>query len=91
MIEAFERDVLPYTLKWGPYIGEAGMRGDADAAEIINRQLTLTKNVFVDGIAHVGTPDDWTTTFYFQSATPYDAYSLSLFDTALFDTALFFS
>ena len=38
LIDKFEREVLPYTEKMGPYIGEAAVQGDMDAEEIIRRQ-----------------------------------------------------
>lgn len=38
LIDRFEREILPYTEKMGPYIGEAAMTGDMDAEEIIRRQ-----------------------------------------------------
>lgn len=45
LIERFEADVLPYTLSHGPWIGEAAMKGDFDAEEIIRRQ-----RMFVEGL-----------------------------------------
>lgn len=45
LVERFERDVLPYTMKHGGEIGEAAMMGDVDAEEIIRRQ-----HLFVGGM-----------------------------------------
>ena len=45
LIEKFEADVLPYAMKHGPVIGEAAMKGDANATEIIRRM-----RLFVEGL-----------------------------------------
>lgn len=45
LIEKFENEVLPYTLKNGPRIGEAAMQGNTVAEEIIRRQ-----QLFVEGL-----------------------------------------
>ncbi len=45
LIERFEEDVLPYTIKHGPQIGEMAMNGDLAAEEIIRRQ-----HLFVEGL-----------------------------------------
>lgn len=87
-------DVKPranQTVYWPHALGRRLRDRGQVIATIPVSAFTLTKNVFIDGIAHSGTPDDWTTTFYFASATPYDTYSSSLFDSGLFDTALFFT
>lgn len=45
MIEKFESEILPYTIKHGPRIGESAMNGDVVAEEIIRRQ-----RLFVEGL-----------------------------------------
>ena len=45
LIDRFEEDVLPYTLKHGPQIGDAAMNGNSVAEEIILRQY-----LFVEGL-----------------------------------------
>lgn len=45
MIERFERDVLPYTIKHGPHIGDSAMKGNVIAEEIIRRH-----RLFVEGL-----------------------------------------
>jgi len=45
LIERFEADVLPYTLKHGARIGEDAMNGSEVAEEIIRRQ-----RLFVEGV-----------------------------------------
>lgn len=48
IVEQFERDVIPYVLKNGGYIGESAMQGDLDAEEVIRRY-----NLFVNGMPHL--------------------------------------
>lgn len=48
IVERFEADVLPYVEKNGPWIGEAAIRGDLDAEEVIRRY-----NLFVNGMPHL--------------------------------------
>ena len=38
LIEKFESDILPYTVKHGPRIGEMAMQGDMDAQMVIQFQ-----------------------------------------------------
>lgn len=38
IVEKFEDEILPFTIKHGPRIGEAAMKGDQVAEEIIRRQ-----------------------------------------------------
>lgn len=45
LIDKFETEILPYTIKNGPKIGEAAMQGDRVAEEIIRRQ-----QLFVEGL-----------------------------------------
>lgn len=45
ILEKFERDILPYTMKHGPRIGEDAMAGDRDAEQIIVRQRLLCEGV----------------------------------------------
>lgn len=45
LIEKFETDVLPYAMKHGPVIGDAAMKGDGNATEIIRRM-----RLFVEGV-----------------------------------------
>lgn len=52
--------------------------------------VTISRNVFIDGISHTFDPTNWITDFYFTSATPYDTYSASLWDTGKWDSAIWF-
>lgn len=45
LIEKFEDEVLPFTKKHGPEIGEKAMQGDVVCEEIIRRQ-----HLFVSGL-----------------------------------------
>lgn len=45
IVEKFENEIVPYVRKYGGYIGEAAMRGDLDAEEVIRRY-----SLFVNGM-----------------------------------------
>lgn len=47
-IERFESDVIPFVSKNGGRIGDAAMKGDLDAEEVIRRY-----NQFVSGMPHL--------------------------------------
>lgn len=66
-----------------------------DLVEVTRRppgSLTITRDCFISGVSHTITPDpqDWTTRFSLWSASPYTAFSDSLWDTGLWDSALWF-
>ena len=46
---------------------------------------TISKQVFIDGISHAITPLQWSTTFQFASASAWDGFSASVWDTATWD------
>lgn len=48
LVERFEDEVLPYSMKHGPEIGERAMQGDLDCEEIIRRQ-----RMFCEGMPHL--------------------------------------
>lgn len=52
--------------------------------------LTITRSVFVDGIAHSIRPMQWSVTFQFQSAAAWAGFSASVWDTGKWDTAKWF-
>ena len=52
--------------------------------------VTITRQVFIDGIAHHIRPSQWSIDFTFQSAAAWAGFSASVFDTGVFDTATFF-
>lgn len=52
--------------------------------------VTIGRNVFIDGVAHTIGAKRWETTFYFGSATVYDGFNTSRWDTAVWDTATWF-
>jgi hypothetical protein len=47
----------------------------------------LIRMVYVQGVSHTITPDDWTVGVQFSSATPYIGYFGSIWDTGLWGTA----
>lgn len=51
---------------------------------------TINKQVFIDGIEHQIDPLDWTTTYYLQSASAWDGFSASTWDSGVWDTAKWF-
>lgn len=51
--------------------------------------FTMSNQAFIDGVAHSFDTSNWQTTFYFASATAYDDFSASLWDTAIWDTSVF--
>jgi hypothetical protein len=52
--------------------------------------VSITRAVFVDGIAHHIRPAQWSIDFAFQSATAWAGFSASLWDSGLWDTAEWF-
>lgn len=54
LLERFESDVLPFTVKHGPEIGELAMRGDADACDVIRCQ-----HMFVEGLPELRSANYW--------------------------------
>ena len=52
--------------------------------------VTTTHHCFVEGVQHDISPQQWATTFTFSSATPYDGFTTSTWDTGLFETAQWF-
>lgn len=48
IVERFEDEIVPYVEKYGGSIGEAAMRGDLDAEEVIRRY-----HHFVNGMPHL--------------------------------------
>jgi hypothetical protein len=48
IVERFEEEVVPYVLKHGGRIGEAAMRGDLDAEEVIR-----SYGLFITGMPHL--------------------------------------
>lgn len=51
---------------------------------------TISRDVFISGVAHTITMDNWVTGWEFASATPYNAFLTSLWDVGAWDTAVFF-
>lgn len=52
--------------------------------------ITITQDVYISGIFHVVTQDDWTTVFALSSSRPFTSFTTSRFDVAVWDTATFF-
>lgn len=52
--------------------------------------VSISRGVFVDGIAHHIRPYQWSIDFAFQSATAWTGFSASVWDTGLWDTAEWF-
>ena len=52
--------------------------------------VSVSRNVFVDGIAHHIRPMQWSMDFTFQSAAAWGGFTTSLWDTGLWDTATWF-
>lgn len=52
--------------------------------------VSISRQVFVDGISHHIRPMQWSIDFTFQSAAAWTGFSASVFDTGVFDTATFF-
>lgn len=52
--------------------------------------LSINRGVFIDGIAHSISPLEWTTRFEFASASAWDGFNASLWDTGVWDTAAWF-
>ena len=52
--------------------------------------VSVSRGVFVDGIAHHIRPMQWSIDYTFQSATAWAGFSASVYDTGLYDTATYF-
>jgi hypothetical protein len=52
--------------------------------------VSISRQVFIDGIAHHIRPAQWSIDFSFQSATAWDGFAASLWNTGLWDTAEWF-
>lgn len=52
--------------------------------------VTITRQVFVDGIRHSIRPRDWSITFTFQSAVAWTSKNFATWDSGVWDTAVWF-
>jgi hypothetical protein len=52
--------------------------------------VSISRQVFVDGIAHHIRPMQWSIDFTFQSAEAWDAFDAAVWDTGVWDTAVWF-
>ena len=64
--------------------------GISDRVTVIRTPVggySFSRDVFIEGVEHTVTPDDWVTTFRFGSATAYDLLGDPVWDSGLWDTA----
>jgi hypothetical protein len=52
--------------------------------------VTVSHNVFIEGVEHRFSQMRWSTTFHFSSATAWTPFSVSVWDTGVWDTAKWF-
>ncbi len=72
---------------WSDVIQYLTLRALATVVLTTPHGVTMTRSLFVQGISHTITPDDWVIGLTFSSATEYLGYFSSRWDFGLFDTA----
>ncbi len=87
VVEATVFGVRSPTAHW-PHVLGRRIRDRASVTATVHASgVTIARNVFIDGIAHNIRNKDWSTTFYFGSATMFDGFVSSRWDEAVWDTA----
>jgi hypothetical protein len=79
------------TIAWPHALGRRIRDRAVVKSKVLVSNITVTNNCLIDGIAHQIDPVQWSTTFFFTSATVYDAFTPGTWDTAaVWDTAKWF-
>lgn len=78
------------SLMWPHALGRKIRDRATVAVEVAQSGLTITRGVFIEGIAQRFSQHSWETTFFFSSATPWDSISGDRWDSGLWDTAVWF-
>lgn len=87
VVEATVFGVRSPAVHWPHVLGRRIRDRASVTATVHVSGVTVARNVFVDGVAHNIRNKDWSTTFYFGSASMFDGFVSSRWDEALWDTA----
>lgn len=75
------------TVHWPHVLGRRIRDAATVTATVHVSGVTITRNVYVDGIAHHIGPKQWETQFFFGSAAAFSGFVIARWDTAIWDTA----
>lgn len=78
------------TIAWPVALGTMMLDRVKVDVTISASSLRLVQELFIDGISHTITPQQWSTTFSFASTSAWAGFSASQWDTGVWDTAKWF-